>query len=180
MCVCACVRVCVCVRFSTFQTPITHKRLEISTWNLVRQWINNNPLTLFSWQLMPDLWFYGILNFLKKGRGSSNFSKIRAIVLKLPTNILHPSRNFGIEFGLNRLKRSHFFRFSIFCYTLPSICYTLSRVSLKRIPTISFFKHVIIWQIDFCKLTYCFQLCVNCLFFFVFLLLSGFLVQWLR
>ena len=57
---------------------------------------------------MHDLWFYGILNFLKKGRASSNFRKIRAIVLKLHTNILHPSRNFGIEFGQNRLKRSNF------------------------------------------------------------------------
>ena len=63
---------------------------------------------------MPDLWFYGILNFLKKRRRSSNFRKIRAIVLKLHTNILHPSRNFGIEFGQNRLKRSNFFRFWIF------------------------------------------------------------------
>ena len=52
-----------------------------------------------------------ILNFLKKGRGSSNFRKIRAIVLKLHTNILHPSRNFGTEFGQNQLKRSNFFRF---------------------------------------------------------------------
>ena len=52
----------------------------------------------------------GILNFLKKGRGSCNFRKIRAIVLKLHTNILHPSRNFGIEFGQNRLKRSNFFQ----------------------------------------------------------------------
>ena len=34
--------------------------------------------------------------FFKKGRGSSNFRKIRAIDLKLHTNILHPSRNFGI------------------------------------------------------------------------------------
>ena len=63
---------------------------------------------------MPDLWFYGILNFLKKGRGNSNFRKIRAIVLKLHTNILHPSRKFGIEFGQNRLKRSNFFRYWIF------------------------------------------------------------------
>ena len=54
------------------------------------------------------------LNFLKKGRGSSNFRKIRAIVLKLHTNILHPSRNFGIELGQNRLKHSNFFRFRIF------------------------------------------------------------------
>ena len=29
------------------------------------------------------------MNFLKKRRGSSNFRKIRAIVLKLHTNILH-------------------------------------------------------------------------------------------
>ena len=42
VCVCACV--CVCVRFSTFETPITHKRLEISIWNLLRQWSNQNPL----------------------------------------------------------------------------------------------------------------------------------------
>ena len=40
-----------------------------------------------------------IFNFLKKGRGSSNFRKIRAFILKLHTNILYRSRNFGIEFG---------------------------------------------------------------------------------
>ena len=60
---------------------------------------------------MPDLEFYGIMNFLKKGRGSSNFLKIRAIILKLHTNILYRSRDFGIEFGQNRLKRWNFFRF---------------------------------------------------------------------
>ena len=58
-----------------------------------------------------------------------------------------------------------------------SLCYTLCLVSLKPIPTITFFKHVIIWQVDFYELTYCFQLRVNCSFFFVFLLLSGVLVQ---
>ena len=63
---------------------------------------------------MPDLWFYGILNFLKKGRGSSHFRKIRALVLKLHTNELHPSRYLGIEFGQKRLKHSNFFRFGIF------------------------------------------------------------------
>ena len=106
VCECACVRLC--VRFSTFETPITHKRLEISKWN-------HNPLivTIFM-TIETDLWFYGILNFLKKGRGSSNFHKIRAIVLKLYTNILHQSRNFAIEFGQNRLKHSNFFRFGIF------------------------------------------------------------------
>ena len=54
------------------------------------------------------------MNFLKKGRGSSNFFKIRAIVLKLYTNILFQSRNFGIEFSQNRLERSNFFKFCIF------------------------------------------------------------------
>ena len=60
---------------------------------------------------MPDLSFYGIMNFLKKGRGSSNFREIRAIILKLQPNILYRSRNFVIEFGQNRLKRSNFFGF---------------------------------------------------------------------
>ena len=50
-------------------------------------------------QPMPDLWFYGILNFLNKVRGSSNFGKIRAIILKLYTNIFYRSRNFGIDFA---------------------------------------------------------------------------------
>ena len=62
---------------------------------------------------MPELWFYGILNCLKKKRGSSNFRKIRALVLKLHINILYRARNFGIEFGQNQLKRSNFFRFLI-------------------------------------------------------------------
>ena len=73
--VCVYVRVCVFVRFSTFQSPITHK-------------------------------FFG-----KYIRGSSNLPEIRAIVLKLRTNILYQSRNFGIEFGQNRLRVSNFFRF---------------------------------------------------------------------
>ena len=53
------------------------------------------------------LWHF---EFFEKGRGSSNFRKIRAIVLKLHTNILNPSSNFGVEFGQNRLKRSNFFQ----------------------------------------------------------------------
>ena len=51
------------------------------------------------------------LNFPKNGRGSSNLRKIRAIVLKLHKNILYRSRNFGTEFGKNRLEHSNFFRF---------------------------------------------------------------------
>ena len=58
--------------------------------------------------------FMGFWILWKKERGSSNFRKIPAIVLKLLTNILHPSRNFGIEFGQNRLKRSNCLRFWIF------------------------------------------------------------------
>ena len=79
---------------------------------------------------MPDLWFYRILNFLKKGRGSSNVRKIRAIVLKLHTNILHPPRNFGIEFGKNRLKRSNFFRFWIF-WEFSQNCLTQANFDLS-------------------------------------------------
>ena len=65
-----------------------------------------------NWCLICD--FMGFWFFWKKGRGSSNFCKIRAIVLKLHTTILYRSRNFGIEFGQNRLKRSNFFKFWIF------------------------------------------------------------------
>ena len=128
VCVCACVRVC--VRFWTFETPMTHKRLEISIWNFVSEVIITLSSWLFSWQLMPDLWFYGILNFLRKGRGSSNFRKIRAIVLKLHINILHRSRNFGIKFGQNRLERSNFFRFWIFWEFLEN-CLTQANFDLS-------------------------------------------------
>ena len=116
MCVCECVRVWMCVRFSTFQSPITDKRLEISIWNLVHQWSNHNPkiMTIF---MTIDARFviFWDFEFKKKWRGSSNFCKIRAVILKQHTNILyHRSRNFGIEFGQNLFKRSNFFRFSIF------------------------------------------------------------------
>ena len=68
----------------------------------------------FSCKLMPNLKFYGILNFLKNVCGSSNFHKIWAIVLKMHTNIIHRSRTFGIEFDQNRLERSNFLRFWLF------------------------------------------------------------------
>ena len=62
-----------------------------------------------------------VLNFFRQApydlclwHGSCNFRKIRAVVLKLHTNILYRSRNYGIEFGWNRLKRLNFFRFWIF------------------------------------------------------------------
>ena len=123
--------VCVCVRFSTFQTPITHKWLEISIWNSVHQWSNRNPLIVNIFMTINARFgFYGMLNFLKKGRGSSNFRNIRAIVLKLHTNILYPSRNFGIEFGKNRLKRSNFFRFWIF-WKFSQNCLTQANFDLS-------------------------------------------------
>ena len=111
-------RMCVCAYVSDFQRLkprwlINGLRYQYEI-SYVSEAITTLQSWLFSWQLMPDLWFYGILNFLKKGRGSSNFRKIRAIVLKLNINILHPSRNFGIEFGQNRLRRSNFFRFWLF------------------------------------------------------------------
>ena len=39
---------------------------------------------------------------------------LTSVKFEIHTNILHPSRNFGIECGQNRLKRSNFFRFWIF------------------------------------------------------------------
>ena len=67
--VCVFVRVCVCVRFSTFDTPITHKRLEISTWNLARQWSNHNPLIVNIFTTIDArfviLWDF---EFFEKGR----------------------------------------------------------------------------------------------------------------
>ena len=104
-----------CVRFSSFQTPKTHKRLEISIWNSVHQGSNHNSVivTIF---MTIDARFVILWDckFFKKGRGSSNWRQIRAIVLEIHTNILYRSRNFGIEFSQNQLKGSNFFRFWIF------------------------------------------------------------------
>ena len=98
--------VCVCVRFLTLQTPITHKRLEISNFNFVRQWSSHALKSWrFSYKLMPYLKFYGIFNSSKNVRGSYNFRKIWAIVLKLHPNIIYRSRIIGIEFGQNRFLR---------------------------------------------------------------------------
>ena len=68
----------------------------------------------FSWKLMFNLRFCGILNFLKNVRSNSNFREIWAIVLKLHLNIIYQSRIFGTEFYNNRLKCSNFLRFFIF------------------------------------------------------------------
>ena len=110
MCVRVCMCVCVCARLSNFQTTIIHKRLEISSWNLVQQWSSHARSIV----LTPNLRFYGISNFLKNVCSSSNFRKIWVIILKLHKNIIHQSRTFGIVFGQNWLERSNFFKFWIF------------------------------------------------------------------
>ena len=94
---------------------ITHKRLEISILNLVQSRGSQAPsiVTTFM-QIDAQSKFYGILNVLKNVCGSSNFRNIKAIILKLHTNIIYQSRTFGIEFNYNRLRRRHFFRFRIF------------------------------------------------------------------
>ena len=56
---------------------------------------------------MPDLWF-----------------------VKIHTNILHPSRNFAVEFGQNRLKRSNFFRFWS-CWEFFRNCLTQANFDLS-------------------------------------------------
>ena len=64
---------------------------------------------------MSDLWFYGILNVFKKGRGSSNLRKIRAIVLKLHANIMYTDQG-TLVLNLAQIDRSVqiFLRFWIF------------------------------------------------------------------
>ena len=103
--------------FKSWKTNVMFRILDIQSW-------------LFSWQLMPDLWFYGILNFFKNGLDSSNFHKIRAIVLKLHTNMLYPSKNFGIELDRNWLKPSIFFRFWFFENFLKIVL--LRQISIYR------------------------------------------------
>ena len=39
-------------------------------------------------QLMPDLWFYGILSYLKNALSRSNFLQIETIILQLHTSII--------------------------------------------------------------------------------------------
>ena len=107
--------VCACVRFSRFQGPITQKRFDINMkfgTPVKQSQPFNHDYSHDNWCPICDLMGFWI--FWKKGRGSSNLRKIRAIVLKIHTNILYRSRNFGFEFGQNRLQRSSFFRFWIF------------------------------------------------------------------
>ena len=99
---------------------------------MVREWSNYDTFIVTIFMTIHArfviLWNF---EFFEKGRGSSNFRKIRAIVLKLHKNILHPSKNFGIEFGQNRLKRSNFFRFWIFWEFFQN-CLTQANFDLLR------------------------------------------------
>ena len=78
---------------------------------------SHNPLVVTFFMTIDGrfviLWNFEFLNNIC---GSSNFRKIWAIALKLHINIniIYRSRNFGIEFGQTRLKRSNFLRFWIF------------------------------------------------------------------
>ena len=82
----------------------------------------------FSWQLMADVWYYEILNFLKNIYGISNFRKIWVIVLKLHTSTTYRSEIFGIEFVEKSIKAFNFLilnflkissKLSNSCYTIP-------------------------------------------------------------
>ena len=115
MCVCerACARAR--ARLSNFRTTIIHKRPEISIRNLVQHRSSHAPSIVKIFMRIDAqsgiLWDF---EFFEDVRGSSKFRKIYAIVLKLHTNIIHRSRDFGIEFGQNRLKCSNFLRFRVF------------------------------------------------------------------
>ena len=79
--------VCMCVRFTTFQTPIIHKTLEISIWNLVDQWSSYNPLIVTAFMTI-DARLLMLWDFEFFEKCSSNFRKIWYVVLKW-----HTSRN---------------------------------------------------------------------------------------
>ena len=113
VCVCLSVYLAVCARLSNFQTTIIHNRLEISSWNLVRQWRSHAPsiVTIF---MQIDAQSKILWNFEFFEKCLWCFRKIWAIVLKLHTNIIHRSRTFGVKFDQNRLKRSNFLRFWIY------------------------------------------------------------------
>ena len=98
-CVYVCVWVCVRAQISNYQTTIIHKRLEISSWNLVQKWSSHAPsiVTIFT-QIDAQLKILWNLKFFKNVRSSSNFREIWAIVLKMHPNIIYQWRIFGIEF----------------------------------------------------------------------------------
>ena len=81
---------CVCARLSNFQATIIHKRLEISSSNLVHSnMTQSRPFNRDDFHA----------NFLKNVCNSSNFTKIWAftdIVLKMHANVIHRLRTFGI------------------------------------------------------------------------------------
>ena len=67
MCVHVCVCMCVCARLSNVQTTIIHKRLEISSWNLVQQWSSHAPsfVTIFIQVDVDFLIFFIVISNLK-------------------------------------------------------------------------------------------------------------------
>ena len=105
MCVC----VCVCIWFSTFQSPIAHKRLEISIWNLVHQWSSNNPFIVIIFMTIDArffiLWDFEIywkmgvvLSKLESAKNSlfQSVNEVRAVKSAKETMRLRShSENFG-------------------------------------------------------------------------------------
>ena len=102
--VCVCVRVCPIFNVSNPDNSWMAWDIDMKFGTPVKQ---SQP---FNRDYFHDNWCT-ICDFM---RFWFDFRRIRAFVLKLHTNILYRSRNFGIEFGQNRLKRSNFFRFWIF------------------------------------------------------------------
>ena len=85
--------VCVCIWFSTFQSPITHKDLQISIWNLVHEWSSHNPSSVIIFMTIDArfliLWDFEIfwkmgpvdLTFVKFQLSSYNYTEIYYIDL---------------------------------------------------------------------------------------------------
>ena len=96
---------CVCVRFSTFWTPMTHKRLKISIWNLVYQWSNHNPLIVTVFMTI-DVGFVILCDFMGRGATAISF-KITQGVGYQKSPIMHQFKN------LNIVKRTKKWSFQI-------------------------------------------------------------------
>ena len=78
--------------------------------SLIFKYETSAIVKFYFWKFWPSPVIFKFRNINRSTFGRSKFRP----PLKLFINILHPSRNFGIEFRQNRLKRSNFFRFWIF------------------------------------------------------------------
>ena len=147
MCVFVCVCVCVCVFLLTFQTTVTHKRSQISSWNSAHQWTSHVLLFVMIFMKIDLRFeFYEIFSLLKNVSRSFNFCGIQAINLKCIvfcyntcTKIIGSftfraysalcKNVFGVNAWLGILdrRRLYYYIFIAICFvfSFPSFCFLL-------------------------------------------------------